>query len=219
MSGIGEWVSIEEVTPWEGNPRVHPHSAVSKVAASIKRFGFVAPICVWTSRGELVAGHNRLKAIRLLLSNDPEFVPQGAPGPGLVPVRFHEFGSETDAHAYAVADNRVAEESTWDDDALKAIFAELEGTDIIPDLGFDEDELDKLIAEADGVVDGDGAWVPLPPIDPDEGTALKPHKTLTVRVRSEEDYQALLLALGLTLGSGGDEAWFPSEAADPEDNG
>ena len=122
------WVPWEVALAWDDNPRDN-EEAVEKVAASIERFGFVAPICLWTSRKRMVAGHTRLGGFRLLLDRDPGFVPVGAPGPGLVPVRFHEFQSEAEADAYALADNKLGELARWNDEKLGRVVARIHRDD------------------------------------------------------------------------------------------
>ncbi len=117
---IGSWMPVDALRRWEMNPRDND-AAIAPVAESIRRFGFVSPIVVWTSADRMVAGDTRLKAMRMLLASDPTFTPKGAPGPGLVPVRFHEFESEREADLYAVADNALGEIAKWNEPGLKAI--------------------------------------------------------------------------------------------------
>lgn len=121
------WTPLAEVKAWDLNPRDNT-DAIPKVAASIREFGFVAPIVVWTSRGQIVAGHTRLAALGSILAADPTFVPKGAPAgtpPGFAPVRFHEFDDDASAAAYAVADNRLNEVARWDATKLTAVLASL----------------------------------------------------------------------------------------------
>jgi hypothetical protein len=66
----------------------------------------------------MVAGHTRLKAMQRILTEEPDFVAKGAPGPGMARVVFHEFDSESDAAAYAIADNKLHEYATWDEELL-----------------------------------------------------------------------------------------------------
>jgi ParB-like chromosome segregation protein Spo0J len=154
------------LTPWEGNPNVGDKE---KVAASIKRFGFVAPICVWTSKGRMVAGHTRLAAFFVLLDRDAKFVPRGAPGPGLVPVRFHEFESEAEADAYALADNQLERLSHTDDAKLAAALERIRAMDkTLPKIaGFDDKAIEAIRARARQVSftahDKDPDEVPDPP--------------------------------------------------------
>ena len=55
--------------------------------------------------------------------------------------------SETEAHALALADNRVAELATWDDDGLSSVLADLRdaGTEI-GGLGWDEPALAAVLS-------------------------------------------------------------------------
>jgi len=139
-----EWVNINEVELWDENPRANDGTPVTKVAQSIKRFGFVAPIVIWGSQRQMVAGHTRLKAMMSLLEDDPEFVPVGAPTVGVVPVRYHEFGSDHEAAAYAIADNRLNMESEWDYELLVKHLSALDD-DLKIVTGFDDGEMEALL--------------------------------------------------------------------------
>jgi hypothetical protein len=120
------WAAIESLTPWAKNPRKNDLAAV-KVADSIRRFGFPSPIITWN--GQVVAGHTRLKAIQLVLDENPTFIVRDAPAPGFVPVIEHPFASQREADAYAIADNRLAADAQWDFDLLRDILADLEVID------------------------------------------------------------------------------------------
>lgn len=131
------WLPVEVVRRWAQNPRDNA-AAIEPVANSISRFGFVAPICIWSSKQEMVAGHTRLSAYERLTAADASFVPRGAPGPGLVPVRFHEFASAAEAHAYALADNKLGEIAQWDMALLPEVMLEFKEERILFDAtGFD----------------------------------------------------------------------------------
>lgn len=97
------WWAIGRVKRWAKNPRVNAH-VVPKVARSIKRFGFGAPL-VCRSDGTLIAGETRWKAAQLL----------GLP---TVPVRVMDHLSDAEAVALGIADNKLAELSKWDDPVL-----------------------------------------------------------------------------------------------------
>lgn len=146
---IGEWLHESALKLWAGNPRDN-EAAVPKVAESIRRYGFISPVVLWPSKNMLVAGHTRLKALRALLREDPAFVPPGAPGPGVVPVRVHEFASEAEAQAYAIADNRLSYEADWDYTKLAPLLESI-GTfdpDLVDLTGFRRDELDAITKSA-----------------------------------------------------------------------
>lgn len=101
-----EWRAIADVRPYPGNPRVIPETAIKKVAASIKAFGWRQPIVV-DEVGEILVGHTRLLAAkRLKLKRVPVHTATGL--------------SEAEAKAYRLADNRTGEETSWDPVGLKA---------------------------------------------------------------------------------------------------
>jgi DNA modification methylase len=155
----------DKLLAWEGNPNL---GDIDAVAASIERFGFIAPICIWTSRGRMVAGHTRLLAFRMLLEADATFIPRGAPGLGLVPVRWHEFRDEADAEAYALADNRLSELAKTDDRKLAAALERIRRADkTLPKIaGFDETKLAVVRARAERVPQGDPDKLPPAPTVP-----------------------------------------------------
>lgn len=101
---------IEEVHPYENNPRFNKE-AVSKVASSIKKFGFKNPILL-DKNNVIIAGHTRLEAAKKL-------------GLEEVPCIVASDLTEKQAKALRLADNKVAEFSSWDylklDEELKAL--------------------------------------------------------------------------------------------------
>jgi len=124
------WVRVADLTPWEDNPRRND-AAVPEVMASIRRFGFAAPIVARRADGEIIAGHTRLEAARRL-------------GLDRVPVRYMDL-DPADAHLLALADNKVGEIAEWDDAKLAAVLRDLDVGEATEGLGFDEDELRDLL--------------------------------------------------------------------------
>lgn len=114
-TAAAEWVALADLRPWMRNPRKND-AAVAKIIASIQRFGFGAPILARRSTGEIIAGHTRLAAAKVL-------------GIKRVPVRYLDL-SEKDAHALALADNKLGEVSQWDENALAEILAEFDQADL-----------------------------------------------------------------------------------------
>jgi hypothetical protein len=122
-----EWVAIASLTPWADNPRRNDGEPVARVAASIKRFGFANPVLARRENREVVAGHTRLKAAAALISEYASATKaaraewhQEAVRVATrreVPVRFGDW-SEREAHLLALADNRLAEFSEWDNESL-----------------------------------------------------------------------------------------------------
>lgn len=148
-----EWVAPSQLVPWKDNPRKNDGTPVAKVAESISRFGFGAPIVARKANNEIIAGHTRWKAAQKL-------------GLDTVPVRFLDIGAN-EAHALALADNRVGEEASWDDALLAAVLADLKAQDVpLEALGWDDAELAAAMAEQPGGLTGDPDEVPEPPAEP-----------------------------------------------------
>ena len=128
---------ISEIHPYEHNPR-NNDAAVEPVAQSIKNFGFRVPILI-DREGTIIAGHTRYKAAQLL-------------GMERVPCILVDDLSDEQVRAYRIADNKVAEASSWDEDilriemeALKALNVDLEQT------GFTDLEVDGILREMQDV--------------------------------------------------------------------
>tara|TARA_R110002153_G_scaffold196696_2_gene350091 strand:+ start:105 stop:2279 length:2175 start_codon:yes stop_codon:yes gene_type:complete len=140
------YVDPSTLTPWESNPRDNAE-AIEQVARSIERFGFASPIIARQADGRIIAGHTRhAAALRLGLKD--------------VPVRFLDLDEQT-ASALALADNRLGEIATWDDEGLAAILEGLAAEDVDLDgLGWDEDELESLLDSFAGSSDNPSAPIP-----------------------------------------------------------
>jgi site-specific DNA-methyltransferase (adenine-specific) len=148
-----EWVQISALKPWDRNPRKN-EAAIKKVAESIRRFGFASPILARRADGELIAGHTRLAAAKLL-------------GIDQVPVRYLDL-DPADAHLLALADNKLGEIAEWDDAQLLELLGDLrqQGTDAALVAGWSDAEIDGLLEGAGNDVLGGGeepgAAVPAP---------------------------------------------------------
>ena len=134
-NSAAEWIDVSELKPWEENPRVNDQ-AVEEVAASIKRFGFGAPVVARLEDKMIIAGHTRVKAAKLLNLDK-------------LPVRFLDLDL-VDAKLLALADNRVAEVAAWDDMILQRVLIDLkdQGADL-KDSGFSSDQLSAFIEDLD----------------------------------------------------------------------
>lgn len=129
------WEPIDSLTPWSKNPRRNDGEPVDRVAKSIERFGFAAPIVARTSDRVIIAGHTRWKAARKL-------------GMDKVPVRFVDLDPDQ-AAALALADNRLTEITPWDDSGLADVLRDLEAAQVDLDgLGWQDAALERLLAES-----------------------------------------------------------------------
>jgi DNA modification methylase len=140
---------LASIRPYERNPRLNDN-AVDAVLASIQEFGFRVPIVI-DADGLIVCGHTRWKAAQKL-------------GIESVPVHVATDLSPEQIRAYRIADNRTAELSTWNYELLPIELEELQACNYdLGLLGFDEDELAKLLDP--GVKDGlcDADQIPEPP--------------------------------------------------------
>ena len=108
--------SIGELKSDPGNPRVHSARQVRQIARSIETFGFNVPVLI-DSSGNVVAGHGRIEAAKLLGLNE-------------VPTICLEHLTPAQARAFMIADNRLTEISVWDDRLLAEQFRALSVLDL-----------------------------------------------------------------------------------------
>ena len=124
-------VKIDDLRPFERNPKIHPESQLKKLEHSISEFGWTNPVLA-TKEGMIVAGHARVEAAKRLNLSE-------------VPVIYLDMPYEK-AIAYVVADNRLAELAETDVEKLSDILNELIE---IPDFdieltGFNLDEIGEI---------------------------------------------------------------------------
>lgn len=162
------WEPVDSLVPWDKNPRLNDGEPVDRVAASIQRFGFSTPIVCTLHGRRIIAGHTRWKAAKQL-------------GMERVPVRFLDLDDNA-AAALALADNKLTEETPWDEDLLANVLRDLQASEVDLDgLGWSEAEMTAL-------VDGFDAPSPLPPAAlPLPGTAQVHHGRCEDRMRELAD--------------------------------
>lgn len=126
------YVSVDDLVPFEGNPRKIKPKGLEKLQISVESFGFVSPIIAQKGSNMIISGHQRWEAAK-------------AAGLLEVAVVFVDFDDDT-AMAYNIADNKLKEESEWDFDALADLFEHLDtGAFDLTITGFDENELERLM--------------------------------------------------------------------------
>jgi ParB-like chromosome segregation protein Spo0J len=132
---------IERLLPRVTNPRTHTDAQIAQIAASIREFGWTNPILVGADR-IVIAGHARLLAARKL-------------GLTEVPVIVLAHLSEAQRRALVIADNQLALNSGWDEELLRLELAMLRDEYFDLNLiGFDDEELARLLAEQDATAAG-----------------------------------------------------------------
>ena len=122
-----------DLVPYENNPRLNDY-AVKKVLESIKEFGFRNPILV-DENMVIIAGHTRREAA--ILAGYKE-----------VPYIVAKDLTEEQVRAYRIADNKLAELATWDEEVLREELFSLQEADFeLEVMGFTEIDLMKLLDE------------------------------------------------------------------------
>lgn len=105
-----EWLSPEDLIPYEMNAKTHPADQVMHIANSIKNFGWTQPIVV-DENNVVIIGHGRLMAAKELLLEK-------------VPVVRRDDLTEEQINACRLADNKT-NESPWDFGKLEEELAAL----------------------------------------------------------------------------------------------
>ena len=132
---------IERIVAYARNPRKND-SAVERMAAAIREFGFKIPVLV-RGDGELVDGHLRLKAACKLGMRD-------------IPVIRCDEWTASQVKAFRLLVNRSADWADWDEQLLALEMADLKAVDFdLSFTGFDPLEIDSLLfsGELDGRAD------------------------------------------------------------------
>lgn len=128
-------LAVADLIPYALNSRTHSDEQVAQLAASIREFGFTNPVLV-DEQNNLIAGHGRLLAARKLkLEQVPAVVVTGL--------------DDRRRRALVIADNKLALNSGWDEEALRVELEDLAG-DFGALMGFSEDELVALLKQAEG---------------------------------------------------------------------
>ena len=125
------YVAVEKIKPYANNPRINK-KAVEKVMKSIQAYGFKVP-CVLDKNYLLITGHTRWEAAkRLKMKRIPCIIASDL--------------NKAKADAFRIADNKVAEYSTWEMTKLKEELSKIQLEDIeFDDMGFDNDfSIEKL---------------------------------------------------------------------------
>ena len=179
-----EYRPVASLIPHARNAKQHSDAQVAQIAASIREFGWGAPVIV-DGKNNIVAGHGRVLAARKL-------------GMAEVPVVAMAHLTDIQRRALILADNKIGENASWENELLGLELAELQAAGFDLELtGFSEDEWNDLIDgddSKDGLTDDDA----VPEVTEDAVTKLGDvwlmgeHKVICGDATKAEDYKALL---------------------------
>lgn len=127
---------IRELSPDPRNTRSHSPKQIRQIADSIKAFGFNVPILIDRNK-RILAGHGRVLACELL-------------GQTEVPTICLDHLTEVQARAFMIADNRLTENSTWNERLLAEQLMELS----VLDLDFNLEATGFMMGEIDLRIEG-----------------------------------------------------------------
>lgn len=137
-------VPIESLEPYPGNPR---RGDVEAVKQSLARFGQVKPVLVDPALGDegarrIIAGHHvRLAALEMGWTH--------------IAVLENEFADEDEARAFLLADNRLSELGSNDEEQLVAMLRDLADLDNLPGTGYAQSDYETLLAASRRMAEAD----------------------------------------------------------------
>lgn len=143
--------NIDDLVPYERNSKIHDKKQVKQIAASIQEFGFNVPVLI-DEQNRIIAGHGRVLAAKQL-------------GMAEVPTIAIDHLTDAQRRAFIIADNKLTENSSWNNEMLALEFKELGALDLsfaLEITGFDASEMDLILlgdgetsAELDAISDAD----------------------------------------------------------------
>jgi DNA modification methylase len=132
-----ELIPIDKIVPYARNSRKHDKAQIAQIRASFREFGVLSP-CLVDESYNLLCGHGRLEAARA----------EGLPELNCVIV---EGLTEAQKKAFIITDNKITDNSSFDEELLALEFGELKDLGFDLSLtGFDASEIEKLFAAENG---------------------------------------------------------------------
>lgn len=187
-------ININDLKPFKNNPRQHTEKQIKQIMASINEFGFINPILV-DEKNVILAGHGRYMAAKELdLSKVPCYVQKGL--------------TENQKQALVIADNKIAMNSTWDEDLLWDQIKKLNKDGFNLDLlAFEKMEILPML-DPNVVDDPLAEWKDMPSFDQEN---LMPERTVFVHFASQKDCEDFFKLLGRNLTEKTKFIWFPEQ--------
>ena len=132
-----EYLPIDSLKPYDKNARKHNKKDIAAIAASIREFGFLDPVGIWSDKNLIVEGHGRVQAAKQC-------------GMTEVPcIRLDDLTDEQ-RRAYTLAHNKTAEMSGWLKDVLDIELNDITDIDM-EKFGFKTSK--KLVTALDEMLD------------------------------------------------------------------
>lgn len=182
---------LKDLTPAPYNPRAISDIALAGLKASIKRFGIVEPVILNTRTGNVVGGHQRIKALLDLGETETDVVIVDLP--------------ESEEQALNITLNNPEIAGTFTDslqDLLSGLQVEI-GIDAMQEL-----RLDNLVATNDNPMD---EWKGMPEFKNEDIGA---YRHIIVNFTCEENIQAFAKLIGQSLTDKARSIWFPQVPVD-----
>lgn len=136
-------VSIDKLIPYINNARTHNAEQINKLRSSLREFGFINPVII-DGEYNIIAGHGRVMAAK------EEHIEE-------VPCVLADHLTPAQKKAYIIADNRMAQDASWDEELLRIEIEALQAEAFDIGLtGFEEQEIADLFGtDEDKVKDDD----------------------------------------------------------------
>lgn len=125
-------VPLAELHLDPSNARLHDERNLASIRGSLARFGQAEPLVVQAGSRRVIGGNGRLEAMRSLGWSECDVVELDL--------------DEVQATALGIALNRTAELADWNPQTLAQLLESLKAEDALEGVGFDEAELDELLA-------------------------------------------------------------------------
>ena len=115
------------------NARSHGEANMAAIIASLTRFGQAEPLVTQASTGRVIGGNGRIDAMRSLGWTECDVVELDV--------------DDLQATALGIALNRTGELAEWNEDVLAQLLRELRDLESLEGVGFDDTEIDALLAD------------------------------------------------------------------------
>ena len=195
-----EIVDIDSIRPWPTNYNDHPDQQLQYLRGSLRDFGQVKNVIIWGDY--IVAGHGLVEAAK------------GRGWRRIEVKRLPANWSEIQVEAVLIADNRLAQLSTANDEKLADMLQRVrqENSTLLDSVGYNGDEVDTMLRNL--VQDGeppnyDEIWQGMPEFE--QKDAFGAICSIKVHFASEEDVAAFAKVVGQAVSTKSTYIWYPKQ--------